>query len=92
MGGPQAHDHSEVEEIVRLAEAKGKVIGVRLAPADEEDVMTPRGTPAGCHSERSEESRSEPERIGAQGEIPRYARNDTTSRRRRDASIPGPLP
>ena len=24
----------EVEEIVRLAEAKGKVIGVRLAPAD----------------------------------------------------------
>jgi hypothetical protein len=27
----------EVEEIVRLAEAKGKVIGVRLAPADDEE-------------------------------------------------------
>ena len=39
--GPKAHDHSEVEEIVRLAEAKGKVIGVRLAPAEDEDAATP---------------------------------------------------
>jgi superfamily II DNA or RNA helicase/very-short-patch-repair endonuclease len=31
----------EVEEIVRLAEAKGKVIGVRLAPVDEEDEAAP---------------------------------------------------
>ena len=34
----------EVEEIVRLAEAKGKVIGVRLAPEDE-DAATPWLTP-----------------------------------------------
>jgi len=67
------------------------VIGTRLAPADDEDVMTPWVTPTRCHSERSEESRSELVRIGARGEIPRYARNDTTLRRRRDASIPGPL-
>ena len=32
---------SEVEERVRLAEAKGQVIGVRLAPQDEEDETTP---------------------------------------------------
>jgi superfamily II DNA or RNA helicase/very-short-patch-repair endonuclease len=31
----------EVEERVRLAEAKGQVIGVRLAPQDEEDETTP---------------------------------------------------
>ena len=49
----------EVEEIVRLAEAKGKVIGVRLTPEDE-DEATPWLTPP--------------------------------SRRRREASIPGPLP
>ena len=50
----------EVEEIVRLAEAKGKVIGVRLAPEDDEDTAAPWLT------------------------LP--------SRRRREASIPGPLP
>jgi superfamily II DNA or RNA helicase/very-short-patch-repair endonuclease len=49
----------EVEEIVRLAEAKGKVIGVRLAVEDE-DEATPWLTPP--------------------------------SRRRKEASIPGPLP
>ncbi|MGO8785758.1 MAG: TOTE conflict system archaeo-eukaryotic primase domain-containing protein [Terriglobia bacterium] len=31
----------EIEERVRLAEAKGQVIGVRLAPQDEEDETTP---------------------------------------------------
>ena len=35
----------EVEEIVRLAEAKGKVIGVRLAPAEDEDEAAPWLTP-----------------------------------------------
>jgi superfamily II DNA or RNA helicase/very-short-patch-repair endonuclease len=50
----------EVEEIVRLAEAKGKVIGVRLAPAEDEDEAAPWLT--------------------------------SPSRRRREASIPGPLP
>jgi superfamily II DNA or RNA helicase len=49
----------EVEEIVRLAEAKGKVIGVRFAVEDE-DEATPWLTPP--------------------------------SRRRKEASIPGPLP
>ena len=49
----------EVEEIVRLAEAKGKVIGVRLA-AEDEDEATPWLTPP--------------------------------SRRRKEASTPGPLP
>ena len=34
-------NRSEVEERVRLAEAKGQVIGVRLAPQDEEDETTP---------------------------------------------------
>jgi superfamily II DNA or RNA helicase/very-short-patch-repair endonuclease len=50
----------EVEEIVRLAEAKGKVIGVRLASPEDEDEAIPWLTPP--------------------------------SRRRREASIPGPLP
>ena len=34
-------NRSEVEERVRLAEAKGQVIGVRLAPESEEDETTP---------------------------------------------------
>jgi len=50
----------EVEQIVRLAEARGQVIGVRLAPEGDEDDAAPWLTPP--------------------------------SRRRRESSIPGPLP
>src|SRR5262249_17810758 len=50
----------EVEEIVHLAEARGKVIGVRLVPEEDEDEAAPWLT--------------------------------SPSRRRREASIPGPLP
>jgi len=38
--GPQI-SRGEVEEVVRLAEAKGKVIGVRLVPEGDEEEAAP---------------------------------------------------